>query len=221
MALDVCFHFGTLLSILVYYRKPLGSALSNGFFSDPGKRRFTGLVLVGIMPAGAAGWFFSASFERFFNDPLSASLFLLCTGVVLASTRRIRRNAGRPLTAGRALGVGFAQVFALFPGISRAGTTIAAGLHLGLSPETATRYSFYMAVPLLCGAVLRELPAILSMPSEQAGWIAAGTLVSFVSGVAAIRWTIASLHSRKFHRFAYYCFVLALSGIAGITLKGV
>ena len=104
-----------------------------------------------------------------------------------------------------ALKIGFAQAFALFPGVSRSGATIIGGMLFGLSRRAATEFSFFLAVPTLIAAGLYDLykhRALLS--ADDLGLFGIGTVTAFVSAFACIRWLMRYVASHDFRPFAWY-----------------
>ena len=127
-------------------------------------------IAVGSIPAAAAGLLFADYFEEVFGNPTAVAFFLLVTAALLVSGERqlIRcEDPGRNELAGRASVIGLFQMLALFPGISRSGSTITAGLWRGLDRETAARYSFLLGVPAILGAGLLSL-----LDLQQSGTLA-------------------------------------------------
>jgi undecaprenyl-diphosphatase len=120
----------------------------------------------------------------------------------------------------QALIIGAAQMLALFPGISRSGTTIMAGVAAGMTREAATRFSFLLALPALAGAGILSLgdlrePGIYSYPD-----IAAGVVASFVSGYLAIRFLVALVSRERLTGFAWYVVAVAIIGVLGYAMIG-
>ncbi|MDP9405855.1 MAG: undecaprenyl-diphosphate phosphatase, partial [Actinomycetota bacterium] len=120
----------------------------------------------------------------------------------------------------RALLVGVAQVVALLPGVSRSGTTIAAGVAAGLTREAAARFSFLLSLPALLGAFVLSLPE-LGEPGPYSGpAIAASVVAAFVSGYAAIRFLVRLLSRERLTGFARYCLFAAAVTVVGYAFLG-
>lgn len=150
---------------------------------------------------------------------------LLCNGVLLYSSQYVTPRVldrGRMAVAGlgwpQALLVGLAQGIAILPGISRSGSTIVTALWAGADRARAGQISFFLAIPAIGGAAVLELRHGLGMPLDAAGgviWLPylAGTLISFLVGVLALRLLLRLLQRATFHHFAWYCWALGLAAL--------
>lgn len=195
-------------------------------------RTTVGLLVVGTIPAAVLGATLESQFEKTFEDPRFAASFLLVTALLLWSAETIRRRrvavregvSVKEVTAahelddpGRhegtttmtdAVTIGFAQAFAIFPGVSRSGATIAAGMMRGLSREGAARFSFLLSIPIILGAAIYELPEFSTSALEETmygGWaMIAGTIAAAVSGFWAIRYLLRLVADNDLLGFARY-----------------
>lgn len=217
-------HLGTLVALLIYFARELMTIV--GDLRRPGSegRRTTVLLVVATVPAAVVGFTFEATFERLLRHPREVAFSLLATAVILvaaewaAGTIGSRRRLLRPLRGAvltrDAIGIGLAQAVALLPGVSRSGSTMSAGLALGLQRDAAARFSFLLAIPAIVGANVLELPEVVASgvgTPEVVGFGAA-----MVSGYAAVAVLIAYLRRYTFLPFAGYCVVAAVG--AGLIL---
>jgi undecaprenyl-diphosphatase len=132
------------------------------------------------------------------------------TGIILWSTRWFSGDRQAPGLGG-ALGIGLAQAFAILPAISRSGTTVATGMWLRMAPAAAAEFSFLLSVPVIAGAALLEgRHATVNLAEVGLGPLLVSFVVSFASGVFAIRFLVALLRRGRFYAFAPYCWVLGI-----------
>ncbi len=235
LAFDVALHLGTLVAVVAYFRADLWGMVKG--LVRPGddeptaraSRRLIGLLAVASVPAAIVGLLARDVITAAFEQPLAVAAFLALTAVLLWSAERRRTQLGTiehaaddvarvgaelgALPWSRAVGMGAAQALAIFPGVSRSGATIAAGMALGMSRGAAARLSFLMLLPVTLGAALVTLPDLATaqpgtLPFGPAE-IALGVGVSAVSGYLAIRFLIALVARRSLLIFARYVLTLA------------
>lgn len=207
LLVSVILHLGTLLSILVFYWRPLARLLAED-------RRVLGLLLVGSIPAAIVGLVLEEMFADWMvNPPLTGALLML-NGLMLLQIPKCSPGTLEytRLTYRQVLLIGLAQAAAPLPGISRSGTTILAGLALGLRRDQAATFSFLLAVPAVGGAVSLALLklALHPHPPAAAGPLALGVVVSFIVGCVALRLLLSWLGKGRLHYFGYWC--LAIGG---------
>ncbi len=207
---EVAVHVATLISVLVMYRGRLIELLYGTLRRDGQAWRYVGLLALATLPAGIIGIFFGNAIEGLFESPFVAATGFLVTGAILWSTRRtLGREEWKKPGWGVALLIGFAQVFALVPGISRSGTTVAMALWLGVAAKEAAAFSFLMAIPVIGGAALIQIPELTSQGLTLSGAaLAMGSIVAAITGILAIKAFVALLARKTFHRFAIYCWAL-------------
>lgn len=208
--MNVALHVGTLLSILVVYRRDVIPALKNP--------RLVTAVVVATLPIVFVGLFAKDAIDEVFDAPIVAGCGLLVTSLLMACARRVERGT-TPIeqTSWRqALLVGAFQAVAVLPGISRSGSTIFGGLTAGLTRQAAANFSFYIAVPAILGAaVLHGKDLMEQGPGDTAaGPMLAGTLTAFLVGVFALKGLLALVTRQKLHWFAWYT---AAAGIGTIV----
>jgi undecaprenyl-diphosphatase len=204
--MNVALHFGTLLSILVVYRKDLIRLIDN--------RRLCVWIVLATVPVVIVGFGFKDLIEQNMQSPLSAGCFLLVTAALLLVAHKSRK-ADIPLEKlswSQALTIGIFQAVAIIPGISRSGSTIAGGLVVGMRHDAATTFSFFIAIPAILGAVFLTL---LDIAAGNEGVhsppvLLLGAAVSFVVGFFSLRWLIRLVSQQKLHWFAWYCAVAGL-----------
>ena len=235
LAFDVALHLGTLVAVVVYFRADLAGivrAVVRPRLRDAsarGSRRLLLVLALASVPAAVVGLAARGLVTAAFEQPLVIAGFLVVTAALLWSSERRRTQLGTvepavddvvaidqeldALPMGRVVGVGAAQALAIFPGISRSGATIAAGLWLGLSRGAAARLSFLMLLPITVGAALVTLPDLGTIEDGVLPFgpleIALGVSVSAISGYLAIRYLIALVARRSLLLFARYVLVLA------------
>ena len=200
--MGIALHFGTLLSILVVYRRELVALLKD--------RWLMLMIVVATIPVGVVGLSLKDYVDQAFGSPLLAGAALLVTAAFLMAGRALQRTDRELSTMSTRMAtiVGIFQAIAIVPGISRSGSTIAAGMACGLKREDAARFSFLIAIPAIGGAAVMELKDLVTGEETFHGspWpLLLGTVISFVVGVAALRILIRLVVADRLHYFAAYC----------------
>ena len=214
VVVEVVLHVATLLAVLVVYWRRIAQLIHGAIRGDRTVWHDIGLLALASVPAGLAGYFLADVFERAFDSLYAVGCDFLLTGVILWSTRWVKRPVLDRPSAASAGAIGLAQALAILPGISRSGTTIAAGMWARIEPEKAAEFSFLLAIPAIAGAAALQLSA-LSTSGAGIGWgpLAVSSFAALVSGVLAIRLLVVLLRRGTFHRFAPYCW-----GIGVVTI---
>lgn len=212
VAIDTAFHFGTLFSILFVFREKIINLIKESFNKDQEiKNNPLFLIILGIIPAGLFGVLFEKRIGSFFESPKTIVIFIGITGLILLSTK-FSKNKNNPINIKNALIIGVFQIFALLPGISRAGTTISCALNLGIDRKESADFSFFMCIPLLLGAGLLEFHDLLKLSMHELKLVLVGVFVSFLSGILALKILYKILSNQKFYMFSWYCFIVSLLG---------
>ncbi|RMH03539.1 MAG: undecaprenyl-diphosphate phosphatase [Planctomycetota bacterium] len=226
-SIEVLLHLGTLLAVLLFYRREILALLLGllGRGSEAGaQRRLLGLLILATLPAAAVGLGLEDRIEQAFSTPMVAAVCLLVTGTGLWWSRRLPGGAVSLTTlgVGAALLIGLAQAAAILPGISRSGATIVTGLALGLSIDAAAAFSFLLSIPAILGAAVLKLPDLAAAepgagaPDPTALLLAGAT--AFLVGFLALAMLLWLLRARRLSWFAPYCWLLGLVGLAaGLT----
>ena len=210
---EVVLHLGTLFAVLVYFRSRIFELIHSVFDSKMKKQRaMLGYLALGTIPAGVIGVAFKDFFEAAFDSPVSAAAMLLVTGLILLSTRLVPKQT-KPVTALKAFLIGIGQAVAIMPGISRSGSTISAGLLLGLKPAEAAEFSFLLAIPAIGGAAVLNFDDLSKLPVDQMGQYGVGMVASFLVALGAVYLVLESIRRGKFEYFAYYCFAAGAVGL--------
>ena len=220
IAFEIVVHLGTLMSVLVVYYSDILQMIES-FFSGITKPKVSYindyhfklaiLIILGTIPAVIAGLLFKDFFESIFHNVKLVGVTLMITAGILFSTK-IFNKGNRKLDASNSFIIGIGQALAIFPGISRSGTTISTSLIIGITKSEAAKYSFLLSIPAILGAAVLELKDFIEVGIEmqQLGILATGFLSSFIVGYFTIRFLLNLIQKGKFHRFAPYCFVVGI-----------
>jgi undecaprenyl-diphosphatase len=227
LTFDAVVHWGTAVAVIAYFWRDwvalVGAAIKSanrqigksanwqiGKSANPtSEAGRVWLILLGTVPAALIGYLLEDFFEEMFARPIAAAGFLLITAALLAASERLGRRQRDLDTLNwlDALLVGLAQALAIFPGISRSGSTIAAGLARGLRRESAARFSFLLATPIILGAGLLKVADLAQAGglAAQAPVLVAGFASAGVVGFGCIHFLLRYLQRRPLYPFAIYC----------------
>lgn len=216
----VLVQLGTTLSLIVYFWKDLWAVIK-AFFGRPFSSPMNWLawyIIIATVPALIFGFLLKSVVEALFKSPLlEAGIRLLITAVVLGLAEWLgKHNRSLDKMNWRdALFVGIAQVLAIFPGASRSGTTISAGMTRGLDRPSAARFAFLMAVPVTLAAGGYQSLDILKMQGLGSFLpiLAVGFVTAAVVGWFAIKWLLDYLNKHSLYIFAGYCAVIGAACI--------
>ncbi len=214
LTFDVLVHVGTLAAVVAAFWEDIFAIVKKPF------SRITYLIVVGCIPAGLIGYYLQPLFEKAFESLLVVGIGLIITGVILKLSDIVAHNALNmkdeiDTTYGNALFIGLMQSIAIIPGISRSGSTIAAGLIAGLDRNFAARYSFLLSIPVILGAALVQIKDVSSL--VLTGGVlpyAAGLLTAAISGFLAIRIVMKVVNNGRIAIFSYYCWLAGALAIA-------
>lgn len=221
LAFSVMLHLGTLVALLVYFWRdwlrlvPAGlAALRDRSFGGDPDRRLAWLLLATTIPASTVGFLFNDFIEENVRLPGIVAVLLVIGGIILWLADRWGRGDRRidELSFANAISIGVAQAIALFPGVSRSGISISAGLFVGLSRRDAARFSFLMATPIIAGAGAWETLKVIRGDGAVAMEIAplvVGMVAAVLSGLVAIHVLLRWLAGHPLDVFVVYRILVA------------
>lgn len=211
LAFDVLLHVGTLVALISYFWQDwwdMGRALLRPERFNRLERRLFWYLVVGSIPGALAGFFLEKQAETVFRTPIRIAVLLAVMGVLLYLADRLARHQRRlpGITLGDAVLIGCAQALAIMPGVSRSGITMTCALFLGFTRESAARFSFLLATPIILGGGLWHLRKWFQHPPEQLSLLVLvlGFLTAFVSSYLTIKFFLRFLRRHTFYPFAYY-----------------
>ena len=224
LVFEVLVHAATVLSTIVVFRKQLWDLLKGFFkFKYNEETDYVLKICVSMIPVFIVGVFFKDFVEGLFQSIFVVGVALVCTAVLLFLSDMMsgrhskqslseRKNYRNGISYWQAFVVGLGQAFAVVPGLSRSGTTIATGLLLGNDKAKLAQFSFLMVlIPILGEAFLQLIGGDFSASTSgiSALSLTLGTLTAFISGYIACRWMIRIVQKARLRWFALYCLVAA------------
>ena len=216
---DVLVQLGTLVAVIIYFRNDLWD-IAKAFLRGLVERqpfatqqsRMGWFIILATIPAGLAGLLIKDLVEAAFNSPVATALFLFVTAFLLLFSEMVgkRNRCLEHLTWKDALWIGGAQAFALFPGISRSGSTMAGGISRNLDRASAGRFSFLMSIPIMLVAGGYSLLDLGEVPNlaEFLPVLVVGFVTAAVVGYLSIHWLLSYLVRHSLRSFAIYCAVI-------------
>jgi undecaprenyl-diphosphatase len=227
---NVLVQLGTLVAVIVYFWKDL-LGITKGFIEGllarqpfkTSQSRLGWYILLATIPAGVFGLLIKDLVEAAFNSPLATGIFLLCTAVILVIAERLSKltRSLEEINWLDALLMGIFQALAVFPGISRSGSTMTGGLLRNLDRPSAARFSFLMSIPIMLAAGVLATLDLLEIPdlSQQIVPVTVGFLAAAVVGYLSIRWLLGYLTRHSFYSFAVYCVAAGLLTVVIAILR--
>lgn len=227
LAFDTFLHLGTLIAVMWFFRYDIYKMLKSwwlslgdilqgrfreGFYEDPYKR-LAWYVILATIPVGIVGVLFEDSVDALFSGALYVpAFFLFVTGTILYLSQRMTSGEinYNTITKKEALFMGLGQACAILPGLSRSGTTIAAGLTIGLDKEFAAKFSFILSIPAILGAFLLQIKDIGSAMDANFLPVFLGFIASIIAGYMAIKWMLDLIQNKSLDIFAFYCWLMGL-----------
>ena len=233
----VMLHVGTLVSVFIMYHKDIWELIKElgltikdlctgkGLrLAERPVRKLGVMMIVATIPTAIIGFAFNDFFESLYSRILFIGIGFLITGTEMYIAEKIGSNTREidKMTFGNAILVGVMQGIAIYPGISRSGSTLVGGLAGGLKREFAIRFAFLISIPSILGSALLEGKDALEagIDTSVLGPIAVGMVIAAISGVLAIKAMIKVVSDKKLKYFSYYVWALgALVIIYSLIVK--
>lgn len=241
---DVSLHLGTLAALLWFFwsdwvrlvRSGVASIIERKIGNDS-DRRLAWFLVIGTIPGGLAGLLAQSKIEELFHQPdtphtlgamTAMAVIIVLLGIALFVAERIARHLRglNEVSLKDAVVIGLSQALAIFPGVSRSGSTITAGLALGLQRETAARFSFLLSAPIMLAAGLKSLLDVRSglasgaMLQSDLLLFAIGFIAAAISGYLCIKYLLKFLQKNSTDVFVYYRWLLAVLIIVVAFIRG-
>jgi undecaprenyl-diphosphatase len=232
---DIALHIGTLMALLWFFWADWVRLVRAGVASiierkigDNTDRRLAWFIVIGTIPGGIAGFLGESKIEELFHQPntphtlgamVAMAIIIALLGAALFVAERIARHLRglNQVSLKDAIVIGLSQALAIFPGVSRSGSTITAGLAVGLQRETAARFSFLLSAPIMLGAGLKSVFDVKSelaagtMVQSDLFLFAIGFITAAVSGYLCIKYLLRFLQTHSTNIFVYYRWLLAIA----------
>ena len=242
LTFDVMLHLGTLVALLIFFASDWVRLIRAGVSSiverkigDDLDRRLAWLLVIGCIPGGITGALAESKIEGLFHtEPIRASamigmaVIIALLGILLFLAERFARHERGmdTLSLKDAILIGLAQALAIFPGVSRSGSTITAGLAVGLRREAAARFSFLLSAPIIAGAGLKSLISAYgefkgdSLVRANVILFPVGFIAAAISGYLCIKFLLRFLQKNPTDLFVYYRWALAVLIIVVALVRG-
>ena len=206
---EVILHLGTLVSVLIVFWEDIWQLITS--LKSALTQKYIFAIAVGTLPAVIVGLLFKDVITEAFENIRVVSTTLLITGIILLTTKFIKTRM-IDISIGRGLLIGIAQAMAIVPGISRSGMTISLGMHLGIAPDKAAKFSFLLGIPAIVGAgFLTGFDLIKSSePILPVSVLIVGFLSSLLVGWISLKWLLGLIRLGKFHWFGVYCILIGM-----------
>ena len=226
LTFDIALHFGTLLAIGVFFFwdfiKMIQKGFTKGVKDDDGKILW--YLVAATIPAAIVGVLFEEPIEKIIrSNYVIIALALAIMGIIIYLADKYSKQTKniKQMTLKDAIIIGCSQVFALIPGFSRSGTTIAAGRILGLERESAAKFSFFLSAPVVLGAVVLQLikDSVWSVIVANLSTFILGILVSFIIGIICIKYLLKYLQKHNFKIFMIYRVILAIIVLLYVIIR--
>ncbi len=211
LTFDVALHIGTLLAVVIYFRKDWWHLITRGFTDvRSAEGRLFWYLVAASVPGAIGGFLLEKKAETVFRSPILIAMMLILMGVLLywADRRSAKNIELKNITFETSILIGISQALAIIPGVSRSGITMTTGLLMGVTRQGAARFSFLLSTPIILGAAVVKLPHVISNSSMINVNFTIGILVSGITGIASIGFLLRYIQTKDFLPFVWYRFVL-------------
>lgn len=226
LTFDIALHFGTLLAIAIYFFKDFLNIVIKGFTKGVKDKdgKLLWYLVVATIPAAIFGVLFEEKIENLIRtNYILIAVCLIIMGIIiyLADKHFKQKNSLENMNIKQAFLIGCSQVFALIPGFSRSGTTIAAARALKLNREDAAKFSFFLSAPVVLGATVLHVfkDGTISLIMANLSIFIIGVLVAFISGLLCIEFLLRYIKKNDFQIFMWYRIILGIIVILLVTLR--
>ena len=218
---DVLVQLGTLLAVILYFWKDLWNIIKAFVLGILAKKPFKDLqsrlgwmIILATIPAGIFGLLLKDKVEAAFQNPVATAIFLLFTALILFLAEKFGQQ-GKTLTQIKwldAVIIGLAQACAIFPGISRSGSTIAGAMGRNFKRSDAARFSFLLSIPVMLAAGVISLGDLLAVPNlnQFLPVLVIGFISAALTGYLSIHWLLQYLNHKPLYIFSVYCTAIAV-----------
>jgi undecaprenyl-diphosphatase len=226
LTFDIALHFGTLIAILIYFYKDWVQIIGQAFGFRAGtdvelgrNKNLLWLLVIGTIPGGIAGLLLEKYAETTLRSPILTGAMLIVFGLIMWMAERVgsKRRDIAAVNLRDAVLVGCSQALAIVPGVSRSGSTISAGMLLGLDRVTAARFSFLLSTPIIAGAALsaaHKLHKEGGIPPGMKTPMVVGVIVSAIVGAGVIALFLNFLRRRTLFPFVIYRVIFGIIVVA-------
>ena len=226
LAFDIALHLGTLLAIAVFFFKDFLNMVIKGFTKGPKDKdgKLMWMIVVATIPAAIAGILFEDTIENLIRGNyiiIACALIIMGIVIYIAEKHFKHTKNVKEMTYIDALVIGCSQVFALIPGFSRSGTTIATARTRGMTREESAKFSFYLSAPVVLGAAILTIlkPETIGIISANLSLFVIGILVSFIVGLICISFLLKYLRKNDFKLFMWYRVALGILVILMVIFR--
>lgn len=218
---EVVIQFGAILAVCWLYRDKLLGMSRGAWRGDPEERRFSFCVLMAFLPAAILGALFIGPIKAVLFDPAVVATALVAGGIIILL---VEQRAAMPriidtkqIRWKQAAAIGLCQCIAMIPGVSRSGATIIGGMLSGLSRQSATEFSFFLAIPTMLGAAVYDTwRSHHLLDFQDLGAIIAGFTAAFLAALLVVSALVRFVARHSLRVFAWYR--LALGSLIGVWL---